>query len=137
MSTVQTPQQSPLTRLAAARPGYQHLDGRALMERLNFIRSSRLMIGTASGLLWSSLAFLAIVLFWMWTDVVLDLSPRLRVIGWLMAFGLSAFLMLRSYRRWRIAAASKAVAATLDQLTASGGQIQAGLDQSTADPWIG
>ena len=128
MSTVQTPQQSPLTRLAAARPGYQHLDGRALIERLNFIRSSRLMIGTASGLLWSSLAFLAIVLFWMWTDVVLDLSPRLRVIGWLMAFGLSAFLMLRSYRRWRIAAASKAVAATLDQLTASGGQIQAGLD---------
>ncbi len=128
MSSLQTSQQTSLSRIAAAKAAIRPLDGRGLLDRLQTISSTRLMIGTTSGMLWSALAFMGTLLLWMWADVVLDLSPRLRIGGWFVALVFTSLLLVRNIRAFRASAASKAVAASLDQLTGSGGQIRAGLD---------
>ena len=128
MSSAPGSRQSSLSRIAEAQHLFQSSSASRLMNRLQFIRSARLVIGATSGVLWSSLAFLGTLVLWMWADVVLDLSPRLRMLGWGLAVVLPGILLLRHILASRSAAAATAVAATLDQLTASGGQIRAGLD---------
>ena len=102
--------------------------GSQLMSRLDVIRTLRMMIGTGSGFIWSGIASLATLIAWMWADVVLNLSPGVRVAGWGSAAVVLGGLLIQRIHAMRRTATSSAVASDLDRLTSSGGQIRTGMD---------
>ncbi|MBC7967718.1 MAG: hypothetical protein H7Z17_17530, partial [Fuerstia sp.] len=119
---------SAYSRLSTTAPRQFLSGGRQLMSRLDVIRTIRLMIGAGSGFVWSCIAFAATIVVWMWADVVLNLSPGLRVAGWGCAMLVLGGLLVQRILAMRRTATAAAVAADLDVLTKSGGQIRSGLD---------
>ena len=98
--------------------------GRLLTERLNDLRRSRLNIGAVTALLWGAAAFAVIMLASVWVDVVLNLSPMLRVLAWISAFAVLCGVGFRIYVRTKNAAHASSLAKQLDETTGSGGEIR-------------
>ncbi|MEQ9407358.1 MAG: hypothetical protein RIK87_06505 [Fuerstiella sp.] len=104
--------------------------GELLSIRLTDLRRMRMLVGSVSGLLKAALAFLGTLLVWVWMDLVLDLSPELRLTAWLTAFGMLVILFVRTYRRTFAAARDRHLAQELDAAAGTGGEIRSGLDLS-------
>lgn len=107
--------------------------GESLRVRLNNLGQIRMVVGSISGVMWGSLAFMTTLLAWIWADVLLDLSPELRLTGWLAAFAAFLFLVVRIVRRTKADAGNDKLAAALDMAQNSGGEIRSGLDLSGED----
>ncbi|MEZ6059319.1 MAG: DUF4175 family protein [Planctomycetaceae bacterium] len=99
-----------------------------LRGRIEDLRRKRLMIGGTSGLCWGMVAFLGMLLAWVWIDLVLNLPPSLRVTAWLAACATLIVVIVGNYRKAKASSADSVLARQLDSIVRSGGQIQSGLD---------
>jgi hypothetical protein len=99
-----------------------------LLDRLRFLAGRRRALACVRGLLWSSALALAGLLLVGWLDLLVALSPALRVVGAAAALVLTGTVALRGAVLARRLARPAAVARDLDRLAGSGGQVAVGLD---------
>lgn len=104
--------------------------GELLRMRLRDLRRIRLLVGGISGFMWGSLAFAGTLTAWIWADLVLNLSPGLRITAWLTALSAFIILAVRIYRRTKFGARNDLLASELDTAGRTGGEIRSGLDLS-------
>lgn len=104
--------------------------GRTLQSTFRRLRRRILCIEGCSGLLWGTIAFLAVLLAAIWIDLVLDLSPQLRIGAWVVSgvalVGLLAMVFVRAVR----ILSDALLANRLDSAGETGGQIRSGSDLS-------
>lgn len=108
--------------LTRARPVF------SLKFTLERFRQRMLLIGTAAAVMYGAIAFVVLLIGWMWIDVVFDLPGSLRIFGWLTAaiglFLLTTRIALRFVREGNEAN----VASRLDRVAGTGGEIRSGFD---------
>ncbi len=122
------PPPSPASR--ANRFLYRDTDGVTLRRTLDDLSQRMLLVGGTAGLIWGGVAFLALLLGWMWIDVILDLPPSLRLIAWLTALVGLGWLSLRLILQTQQRSQAAVLAERLDAVAVTGGQIRSGLDLS-------
>ncbi len=105
-----------------------------LSSRLEDLRRVRMIVGSTSGFCWGVMAFIGMLLVWVWIDLVLDLPPALRVMAWWTALAALVVIITRIVRKAKAASANAVLARQMDAVIGSGGQIQSGLDLAAARP---
>ena len=118
--TSKRPSSSKPPQVRFAPPQLQHA-----FERF---RSRLLMVRGLSAACIAVIAFFAVLIMWMWVDLALDLPPVLRLLAWGIAFATLIILGVRSIRRISAEANDKKIAARLDDVGQTGGQIRSGFD---------
>src|SRR5262245_2176367 len=99
-----------------------------LHTRFRQLAHRLLAVGLASGLGWGLAAGLLVLLNAVWLDLLWELPPRLRLIGWMVALAAAVLLVAgAAWWAWRRGAAA-ALAKRLDFVAGTGGQIRSGVD---------
>jgi Skp family chaperone for outer membrane proteins len=98
---------------------------------LRELRRRLLAVEVGAGLVWASIAAVASLVIWMWLDLVLELTPALRIGSWAGAVILAAVVTAKALRSGRRQCEARSLARRLDQATGAAGQILTGVELMT------
>lgn len=102
--------------------------GRLLAARLDELRRNRLVIAAISAAAWAIATGLSTMLICAWIDLVFALPSAARALSWLVAFGLSGFVIYRLNSAAKRSSDNHKLAGMLDESSGSGGEIRTGID---------
>src|SRR5436190_4251025 len=105
----------------------------ALQHILERLGRRVLMIHGAAGTVWSAIAASACLACGVWLDLMLELPGGMRLIILAAALGAAVIVIVRSARQGLWSKAPARLAARLDQVSASGGQVLSAVDLASAD----